>query len=116
MTKIRYSTFEVLQSGSHLKFCQTYLWGRKDGGKINNVFSPFLQVVEIIIGIVELFFGIGTAFNAITISIYSGVMFWGAIIVRFFLSLHHIMPPLSNCAGTALIGAMFLVLSAKCVI
>ncbi|KAL2084655.1 hypothetical protein ACEWY4_020173 [Coilia grayii] len=40
-----------------------------------------LGTVEIMIGIVVLLFGIVTAFYAITtISLYSGIMFWGAII------------------------------------
>ncbi|XP_063054487.1 membrane-spanning 4-domains subfamily A member 4A-like [Engraulis encrasicolus] len=39
-----------------------------------------LGTVQIMIGVVVLLFGVVTAFNAQTISIFSGVMFWGAII------------------------------------
>ncbi|XP_063054491.1 membrane-spanning 4-domains subfamily A member 4A-like [Engraulis encrasicolus] len=46
-----------------------------------------LGTVQIMIGVVVLLFGVVTAFHAMTLSTYSGVMFWGAIIVRASLGM-----------------------------
>ena len=42
----------------------------------------FLQTIQIMTGVVVFLFGITTAFYATTISSFTGIMFWGAIIVR----------------------------------